>query len=1312
MKEGKLYIILLALCLLTLGGGRAAAQEDWNDVRVYSVNKVAPHTNIIPYADEEAIASLRYMESPYYRSLNGRWKIRMAENPQACPKGFWASDCDISDWDDIMVPGNIELQQDSDGKPFGTPVYTNMHNEFESHPPYAPTEFNPTGCYALDFQVPESWRSRRVFIKFGAVKSAMYLWVNSQKVGYSEDSKTPAEWEITKYVHPGQNRLAAQVIRFSDGSYLECQDMWRMSGITRDVCIYSTPKVYISDYKVIANLDEKTGNGRLDLNIDLSQPLTHPMLIEAELLDARGNSVFKKEKNLEFQEWFAIFPESECLVAQVHPWTAETPYLYTLILRLKNVGEASVETLGCKVGFRNVAIKEVEYQAADTVMTTRQLCVNGTPITIKGVNRHEHSPHDGQYVSRAEMEFDIMLMKHLNINAVRTSHYPNDEYWYELCDRYGLYVWDEANVEAHAQGYGDESLAKKEEWAEPILYRVSNMLHRDRNYPSVIAWSLGNETGNGVAMERAYRYLKSKENCRPVTYERAVTDWNTDIVEVMYPSLEYLSDYCKDWRKVYREFERTETPPAPINKNEMQQDNPRRPYIMAEYCHAMGNSLGDLKNYWDTISKYPQLQGGFIWDWVDQSFLMNAGEIQFTHDYEKDSAWYAVGGDLGALPGVEDDDAFCANGIVASDRRPHAHASEVQQVYQYLNITQHRTPAGLEYYVLHNDFNFRDAYEYICDYKIYSSLRDDIYSDTLHPHLQAGKSCRLEVKVPEIEALPGERFFIRFNYTGDSYEVDDPYDAGTSWTFHETNHNEFEITGIDAPTDSVSAPSTMPKSCHVKHDKLTNLVTIKPYPANFALTIDASNGYITQYQLHGQELLQRPLRWNFWRPPTLNDLADPYGARAWEGLDGLTASPISCQAEYIGRPDLMAKADMLLELSTPEGRTMTLREIVDVDAEGRMQLSYMLQPRGNCRTLPKLGIQLGIDSSCQQVEWWGNYYETYPDRNEASWVGRNEAKPEEVFGELHVVPQESGSRSAWWTSFCLGDKKLSFCTADEESPLRFGLRPYDDSTLTSARRIRELRKSDCLIASIDTRQAGLGTATCGPGTRSRYRISGDSVQRFSIVVVPSVDNQEVNLWQYCGAYFDTPQGLSQEIPDQQLNLVDSIAVAACGDKSQPADHPSFQYSKNYPDVLHDGHLGIAGNYSEGWTGFSGRDSIDLTIRLARPADLAQVSVGFCHSAADWVLQPDSAEVQWSRNGIRYSPWQPLGIVRPIADPQRESRHITLRRSYAPRASLFHRAEARRARYVRIRIHCRPRLPEWHVAAGEPAWLMIDEINVK
>lgn len=1336
-----LYIyIFLIVCIITTQGNCAWGQEDWNDVRVSSIGKVPPHVNVVPYADESGIAELRYFESPFYRSLNGRWKFYLAENPESCPKDFFMVGYDVSEWGDISVPGNIELNRpagigekgagDDMGEElsegyYGVPVYVNTRNEFPSNPPYAPTDFNPTGCYVHDFQVPESWRSRRVFIKFGAVKSAMYIYINGRKIGYSEDSKTPAEWDITQYVHPGQNRLAVEVIRFSDGSYLECQDMWRMSGITRDVCLYSKPKVCISDYSVVADYDEAKGSGRMDVDVSLISPVTHRMTLQLVLQDTDGSAVVEQQQVLDVHQYSTTFSNID--IPTVKGWTAETPYLYTLVMRLCHEGGTCVETIGGKVGFRNVEIRPIAYYAADTLLVANQLCVNGKPITIKGVNRHEHSPVGGHYVSREEMEFDIMLMKHLNINAVRTSHYPDDEYWYELCDRYGLYVYDEANVESHAQGYGEGSLAKKAEWADPMIYRVNNMYRRDRNHPSVIAWSLGNECGNGVAMERAYSYLKAREQHRPVVYERAVTDWNTDIVGVMYPSVEYLSEYCHDWRHAMAGDIRRAAPEEIADEALAADTDALRPYIMVEYCHAMGNSMGGLQDYWDTIDKYPPLQGGFIWDWVDQSFPMYGNRMQLTLDREKDSVWYAVGGDLGSLPGVEDDDAFCANGIVSSDRKPHAHANEVQKVYQNLSVRQGTLPSGEQIYTLFNRFDFRNSDDFICQYRIFSSLRDSIFSDTLHTHLPPGERCQLKIDLSEMPApLPGERFFIRFNFNGDNYEVDDPYDAGTYWSFTENCHDEFEMKVFDVPTDSIDIPAAT-QHFAIHQDKQQGIVTFSqrlgnepgslqisktPNPQGgerFCVTLDTRNGHITSYQYHGQELLQRPLRWNFWRPPTLNDLVDPYGARAWEGLDHLEATPISCEVHKFDTPDRMAEAVVLLELSSPEGRSLTLRESVEIDAEGRMQLGYTLDTRGNYRTLPRLGIQLGIDTMCQQVEWWGNFYETYPDRSQALWLGHHTAAPYEVCGERHLVPQESGNRNAHWTAFALGDKRLAFCSTSE-NPLSFGIRPYDDSTVTAARRLNELRESDHYIVNIDSRQAGLGTATCGPGVGKAYRIDGDSLQHFSLVVLPSLAKDSLNPWPFCGYYFDKPEATA--MPATQLNLVDTLCVTTYGDSTQPQGLPHPAYGHNFPEVLHDGHLAIAGNYGEGWIGFYGRDSIDLLITLAKSATLQQLAIGLCHSPSDWVMMPDSIEMQYSTNGRRYSDWQTLTPLLAFDDPQHTSRRQTYLHRFLPRQGLFKKAEAAQVRYIRLRLHTPAALPQWHPNTGSPAWTMIDEIIVK
>ena len=534
----RLFSLLLLLVLSFTGHC-----QYWNSLDTYRLNKIQPHDRIFPDGDRWRI------------NLNGTWAFAYFDTPAQ-------STLNPSHWDSIRVPGNIELQG------FGVPVYVNMKNEFPvgdrqgadvptANPPYVPTDYNPVGVYSRDFTLPTAWHERRTIIKFGAVKSAMYLYINGREVGYSEDSKTPAEWDITKYLHEGRNSLKVKVLRWCDGSYLECQDMWRMSGITRDVELYSVPKTYITDIKVIADLDTNDwSTGLLDVIVDLSREISG-----GRVEVAFGGRLLRHP--LKNNDWFAGF---QLRYPSIQPWSDSIPELYDLTIRLFDAAGHETESITKKIGFRHLDI------------LNGQLRLNGKPMEIRGVNRHEHSMYGGHYITPDEMREDIHLMKEMGINAVRTSHYPNDELWYDLCDSAGIYVWDEANVESHAQGYGEGSLVKKPEWLNPILDRIYNMYKRDRNHPCVIAWSLGNECGNGYCMEEAYRFLKGKDNTRPVVYERAELDGNTDIVSIMYPSVDFLSQYARNR----------------YNK---------RPYIMAEYCHAMGNSMGGLKDYWDTIDK-------------------------------------------------------------------------------------------------------------------------------------------------------------------------------------------------------------------------------------------------------------------------------------------------------------------------------------------------------------------------------------------------------------------------------------------------------------------------------------------------------------------------------------------------------------------------------------------------------------------------------------------------------------------------------------------------------------------------------------
>ncbi len=1133
----RLFTLLISILPLGL-----LSQEPWQDLQTYSINKLAPHTNVIPYGSMESLNELDYLHSPYCRSLNGEWYFHYSEKISEVPLDFTAENYDVKGWNRIQVPGNMELQG------YGIPVYVNTRNEFPSNPPHPPAENNPVGCYVTDFELPSEWTGQRVIIKFGAVKSAIQLYINGKMVGYSEDSKTPAQWDITSYLRKGRNRLAAKVFRWCNGSYLECQDMWRMSGITRDVLLYAKPQVYISDYKMVASLDTATyRQGSVDLSVKLSSNPPSDAAIEAILYDEQGNKIYSARKDVPKGECVVAFEEN---IGTVSPWSAENPTLYTLAIKFMQ-GDSLVELVGGKVGFRNVAI------------LNNQVCLNGVPLVIKGVNRHEHSPYGGHYVTREEMQRDIMLMKENNINSVRTSHYPDDEHWYELCDRYGLYVWDEANNESHAQGYGTESLAKKDEWTDNVIYRVNNMYERDKNHPSVVVWSLGNECGNGICYEKAYRFLKEKDETRPVSYERAELDSNTDIVGIMYPSVDFIAEYAR---------------------------NPKsnRPYIMVEYCHAMGTSCGGLSDYWDTIEKYPLLQGGFVWDWIDQSFLMQDGKRITSKDDAAKANWHALGGDLGALEGLKDDDNFCANGLIGADGTPNAHLAEVKAVYG------------------------------------------------------RGKN--------------------------------------------QTYKPRYSLSELK------NAAITLDKTpVHIKKKKDKVIFSND----NFSITLNARNGFIESYIYNEEELLQNAIRQNFFRPPTLNDIVDNYGAKAWEGLESLSAKVLELTIKKQSKENPIAEAELLMELSTPEERKLYLREIIEVDGKGRMQLSFHFMPNGAVRSLPKMGIQLGLDTlKFKNATFYGNIIETYPDRREAQKVDLYNLPLEKLLPKMPVVPQECGNREAKFVQ--ITDHTGNGLVFTSSEGLNFSIRQHTDSVISAALRQKDLTVSDYWVVNIDHRQAGLGTATCGPGTREPYRLSGDSTYRYRFTIVPiSAKDTAIGGWNYSRLFPEHKSFDEDFIVPQSQNIEIK--------ETKSSHNPSQQYGSNFPQLLSDGKCGVAGDYSRDWAGFSGNDTIVLTSCLIESEKLHSVTLGCCHNSSAWVIKPKEMFVQFSKDGINYGNWQPMSLITPLENEKEDNKRLQYR---------FKSKKGIKASHIRIKISHSGSLPSWHDYSGEPAWLMIDEIEVE
>lgn len=576
--------ISLILAAWTFLAEPSAATEkttvhDWENPKIFGTNKERAHATFTPYLTaEDALNGIK----PCTKSLNGKWKFNCVDKPADRPVDFYKESYDVSKWDEINVPGNWQTQG------YDIPIYVNHPYSFRpANPPYIPADNNPVGSYRTTFTVPDSWDGQNIYIHFAGVSSAFYLWINGEKVGYSQESRTPAEFNITKYLRKGENTLAAEVYRYSDGSYLECQDFWRISGIFRDVWLYSTPRTHIRDFRVVTDLDEKYENATLKLNVivqNYSEETLDKFTVHSTLYDADYKLTAEDESKPGSLE--SVSSENELEIQLSTPvsnpkkWTAETPYLYTLVLELKDAQKKTIQATAIKIGFRKVEIKN------------GQLLVNGIPIIIRGVNRHEHDPIKGHYVTDDTMIKDIILMKKNNISSVRTCHYPNIPRWYELCDQYGLYVTDEANIESHGMGYGERSLAKNPEWMEAHLDRTQRMVQRDKNHACVIVWSLGNEAGDGVNFNATAKWVRENDPTRPIHYERTGNGPNTDICCPMYPSVNWCITYASRPQK--------------------------RPLILCEYAHAMGNSTGNFSLFWDAVYKYPHFQGGHIWDWVDQ----------------------------------------------------------------------------------------------------------------------------------------------------------------------------------------------------------------------------------------------------------------------------------------------------------------------------------------------------------------------------------------------------------------------------------------------------------------------------------------------------------------------------------------------------------------------------------------------------------------------------------------------------------------------------------------------------------------------
>lgn len=1009
MKFSNPAAVIFALLFFCTGASLNKEIPDWENPLMFNQNKVKPHATFISYPDTSFLFENNRKDSPFYLSMNGPWKFYWAEKPSDCPEGFYEDDFDTVSWEEIEVPSNWELQG------YGIPIYVNSSYEWTKNPepPHVPHDYNPVGCYKRSFVIPEEWSGRRVFIHFGAVKSAFYIWINGKKVGYSQGSKTPAEWDITDFLRQGENTVSLKVFRWSDGSYLECQDFWRISGIERDVYLYSTPQIRIRDFFCRTDLDENYKDATLEVEVELQnhpeQKSKKPYFLEIILFDPQRKEVLRTRKEVDFGEKKTALISFSKPVNSPLKWTAETPNLYTFCLNLMDQTGSILETAGCKIGFR-----EVEIRAG-------QLLVNGVPITIKGVNRHEHDEHTGHVISEESMLRDIKLMKKFNINAVRTSHYPNDPRWYELCDLYGLYLIDEANIESHGMGYGERSLAKNPEWKEAHLDRIIRMVERDKNHPSVIIWSMGNEAGDGANFIVASKWIHQRDKTRPVHYERAEERSHVDIVSPMYP-WPYLEAYG---RKV--------------------QD---RPLIMCEYSHAMGNSNGNLREYWEIIERYDHLQGGFIWDWVDQGIAQTD---------EKGRKYWAYGGDFGP-DNVPSDSNFCINGLVSPDRTPHPALWEVKKIYQPTKIKP--VPFSKNQIRVSNKHDFINLNRFDIHWKIIAEGKESASGIIENPDIPPHQSRIYTLDIPFFKVEPQMEYVL--NLSVRKKEADDLIASG-----HEIACEQFIL-----PFGKKTIPESHEKSQLLKIKEDVEKITVAG--TGFFLTWSKSSGIISSFVHQGKELFLAGPQPNFWRPPTDNDFGNgmPRRCDVWRKAgDSITAAGISIE-ENKGK---LVKITVEQVLGETGSRLKTVYTVLP-EATTVIENSF-IPGKKKLPELPRLGMKMKLPEDYSQVKWYGRGpHENYWDRKESALLGVYSAPVEDLYFP-YVSPQENGHRcDVRWLA--LTDKEGHGILIAGMPDFGFSALPFTIEDLTREVRgdkhLNAIELRDFVELNIDYRQMGVG----------------------------------------------------------------------------------------------------------------------------------------------------------------------------------------------------------------------------------------------
>jgi len=1065
----QLLYVLVAAALFSGGASNASEREPWEDHQVFGINKLPPRATGFGFANEHAALTQAKEQSDNFMLLNGQWPFHWRKSPADKPVGFENANYDASDWSTINVPGNWEVEG------FGHPIYLDERFPFTTTWPNVPKDYNPIGSYRKTFNLPASWKDKQVFLHVGAAKSSLDVWMNGQKVGFSQGAKTPAEFDITNTINTGKNLLALQIRRWTDASYLESQDMLRISGIERDVYLYATPKQRIFDFHAKPTLSNDLAKAELNVSLTLNNYAKNDakkLSVSYQLFDKKQ----QMKKIIEGVKQVSINGGKHKEVSlsgrfkSPQLWSAEQPNLYVLLVTLKNSNGETLETLREDIGFRKIEIKN------------SQLLVNGKAITIRGVDRHETSPKTGHVVTRESMEQDIKLMKQFNINAVRSSHYPNDPYWYELTDKYGMYVIDEANIESHPLAINkDTQLGNEMSWLGAHLDRTKRMFERDKNHPSIIIWSLGNEAGEGKIFEKTYEWLKNRDPSRPVQYEPAGEEHYTDIFAPMYPSIQRLEKYAKS--------------------------NPKRPAIMIEYAHAMGNSVGNLKDYWEIIEKYDVLQGGFIWDWVDQS-------LEYTD--ENGIKFWAYGKDF--HPTLPTDGNFLNNGLMNPNREPHPHSFEVKKVYQPIRFKAVDIKKGI--INIENKFDFNTLSKYQLSWKVEAD--GDVIKKGLvdFPPISAGGNSDIKLPLPNLPMSSHQEYFLTvIALIKQAYVIDKValISAG-----HETAFEQFKLPVKYRSLSIANSAVKMTTSSSAEKgiSEISN--------GGITYRFNQNSGWLSQIVMDNIPLLSEPLMVNFWRAPTDNDLGN--GMNKWAAMWQTMAHDLQLDSFTVNQDkDGVLVRSVYKNVNLPGNYHVKY----SLNNDGSMHVSSNLSLKDDSKlpNIPRFGMQLTTVKGMVNTKWFGRGpHESYSDRKESA---RIDYFAGQVNKQVHhyARPQENANKTdVRWMAvhnakgaglLVIGDKPLStsvwpYYQKDIDFFKGDGAASASGLVPVTSKHGAHVPMRDITTLNIDHRQMGVGGDTSwGRLVHAPYTIKAKTLSYgFTIVPLSSVDNLKMKARKY------------------------------------------------------------------------------------------------------------------------------------------------------------------------------------------------------